>query len=68
VSIIEHNARGRQPDLSARRWLGRSSAAGLGAALPGSVSVTGRETGTQAVHHLAPGVGGRRPLRCEAAV
>src|SRR5450759_5327577 len=67
--IIDHAARGRQLDLSARRWLGSGPwGARTPPGFPGSVSVTSRVAGTQAVRHLAAGVGRGRFLRGGAAV
>jgi hypothetical protein len=47
--------------------LSPAPAAGLRRAFK-AVSVTSREIEAQAVRRLTAGVGGRRPLRCEAAV
>ena len=66
--IIDHDPRGRQADLTARRWLGPAPAAGLRPALPGPVSVTGREVQAQAVRGLAAGLDGGRMLRRVAAM
>src|SRR5450759_2435360 len=66
--IIDHDARGRQLDLSASRWVGSGPRDRTPPGVPGLVSVTNREIEAQAVRRLAARVGRGRMLRCEAAV